>query len=112
ALLPLLLRVSWRSRAVAAVAFLVPALAIVGGLVLNNGLRYHDYIVVRGGNGTLPFYRAFVTDQIVEPSNGPKNRELARALHRDLLPHEPYRSHGITLAKFFPAPSSRTQVEP
>ena len=110
-LLPLLLRVSWRSRAVAAVAFLVPALAIVGGLVLNNGLRYHDYIVVRGGNGTLPFYRAFVTDKIVEPSNGPKTRELARAVQRDLLPHEPYRSYGITLDRFFHDSSSRMQVD-
>src|SRR5262249_12721413 len=62
-------------------------------------------------NGTLPFYRAFVTDKIVEPSNGPKTRKLARAVQRDLLPHEPYRSYGITLDKFFHDASSRMQVD-
>src|SRR5262249_48875895 len=62
-------------------------------------------------NGTLPFYRAFVTDKIVEPSNGPQTREPGRAVQRALLPPEPYRSYGITLDKFFHDASSRMQVD-
>jgi Glycosyltransferase family 87/Dolichyl-phosphate-mannose-protein mannosyltransferase len=111
ALLPLALRVTWRARAAFAVAFLVPALALLGGWVLNNGLRYGDYILVRGGNATVPFYRAFVTDRIVRPSNGSKTRELARAVQRDLLPKEPYRSYGITLDDFFRHASPRMEVD-
>jgi alpha-1,2-mannosyltransferase len=110
-LLPLVVRVAWRTRAVYAVAFAVPALVVIGGWVLNNGLRYDDYILVRGGNATVPFYRAFVTDRIVEPSNGPKTRELARAVRRDLLPQEPYRSYGITLDDFFTKASPRMEVD-
>ena len=71
ALVSLALRASWRRRVTWAAAFAVPALLVVGGWVLNNGIRYHDYVLVRGGNATVPFYRAFVTDRIVEPSNGP-----------------------------------------
>jgi len=110
-LLPLALRAAWRTRAAYAAAFLVPALVLLGGWVLNNGLRYGDYILVRGGNATVPFYRAFVTDRIVEPSNGPKTRELARAVKRHLLPQEPYRSYGITLDDFFTKASPRMEVD-
>src|SRR4051812_12340255 len=71
ALLPLALRIPWRARLIAAVAFAVPAIVIVGGWAVQNGVRYGDYVVVRGGNATLPFFRAFVTDKIVRPTNGP-----------------------------------------
>jgi Glycosyltransferase family 87/Dolichyl-phosphate-mannose-protein mannosyltransferase len=111
ALVPLALCATWRRRAVWAVAFLLPALALLGGWILDNGLRYHDYILVRGGNATVPFYRAFVTDRIVSPSNGPKTRELARAVRRDLLSKEPYRSYGITLDRFFQEASPRMEVD-
>ena len=49
----------------------------------------------------FPFYRAFTTDHIVRPDNGPASRELADAVRRELLPEEPYRSYGITLDEFF-----------
>ena len=45
----------------------------------------------------VPLYRAFVVDGIVAPDNGEASRELARAVARDLLPREPYRSYGIDL---------------
>ena len=111
ALLPLLLRTAWRARLLLAAACLVPAFAIVGGLALHNGLRYGDYVVVRGGNATLPFYRAFVTDKIVQPSNGPASRELARAVQQRLLHEEPYKSYGITLDDFFRQASPRMEVD-
>jgi hypothetical protein len=111
AVVPLLLRLPWRVRLVSAAAFLVPALLLIGGWALHNGLRYGDYVVVRGGNATLPFYRTFVTDKIVQPSNGPQTRELADAVKRDLLPKEPYRSYGITLDRFFADASPRMEVD-
>lgn len=111
ALLPLLLRVTWRARATLAAACLVPAVLIVGGWAVHNGLRYNDYVVVRGGNATLPFFRVFVTDKIVQPTNGPASRELAQAVQQQLLNEEPYKSYGITLDDFFREASPRMEVD-
>jgi hypothetical protein len=47
----------------------------------------------------------------VEPSNGPQTRALARAVRRDLLPQEPYRSYRITLDDFFRRASPRMEVD-
>ena len=106
AVLPLLLlRLPLRMRLLSAAAFLVPALALVGSWTVHNGIRYDNYTLARGGNATVPFYRAFVTDRIVEPSNGSSSRELARAVERELLPKEPYRSYGIGLDDFFDRPA-------
>ena len=111
ALLPLVLQAPWRARLVSAGAFLVPAVGLVAGWAVHNGIRYDNYTVARGGNATVPFYRAFVTDKIVRPSNGPASRELAGAVQRDLLPEEPYRSYRISLDDFFSEASPRMQVD-
>jgi hypothetical protein len=111
ALLPLLLRASWRTRLVSTAAFVLPAVVLLGGWAVHNGLRYDNYTVARGGNATVPFFRTFVTDKIVRPSNGLASRELARVVERDLLPKEPYRSYGITLDDFFTKASPRMQVD-
>ena len=111
ALLPLLLRVAWRQRLALAAACLVPAVVIVGGWAVQNGIRYDDYVVVRGGNATLPFFRAFVTDKIVRPENGPQSQELAQAVQTHLLDQEPYKSYGITLDDFFREASPRMEVD-
>ena len=47
---------------------------------VHNGVRFDDLRVARGGGATLPLFRAFVADRIVEPDNGPASRELARGL--------------------------------
>ena len=57
--------------------------------------------MARGTGAFFPFYRAFTTDHIVRPGNGPASRELAEAVRRDLLLQEPYRSYGIALDEFF-----------
>ena len=111
AILPLVLRASWRARVVSTAAFLLPAIVLLGGWALHNGLRYDNYTVARGGNATVPFFRTFVTDKIVRPSNGPASRELARVVEHDLLPREPYRSYGITLDEFFSEASPRMEVD-
>jgi glycosyl transferase family 87 len=112
AVLPLLLlRAPLRARVVSAVAFLVPALVLLAAWTVHNGLRYDNYTLARGGNATVPFYRTFVTDKIVEPSNGPASQELAEAIRRDLLTKEPYLSYGIDLNRFFGEASSRMQED-
>ena len=52
------------------------AIAVLGSWTVLNGLRYDDYTLSRAG-AFLPFYRAFTTDHIVRPENGPASRELA-----------------------------------
>jgi hypothetical protein len=111
ALTALLLALPLRRRLALSVAFVVPVLVVVGAWTLNNGLRYGDYTFARGGNATVPFYRAYVTDRIVRPSNGPASRELARDVRRYLLPYEPYRSYHVTLQQFFAQGSPRMQTD-
>ena len=101
AALPLVLRLPWRTRLACIATCAGVALAVLGSWTLANGLRYDDYTVARGSGAFFPFYRAFTTDHIVRPDNGPASRELADAVRRELLPEEPYRSYGITLDEFF-----------
>jgi hypothetical protein len=108
---PFLLGLPWRTRFVSAAAFVVPAVLLLGAWTVHNGLLWNDYTVARYGNATVPFWRAFVTDHIVRPDNGPASRELAAAVKRDLIPQEPYRSYGIDLDKFFSEGSPRMQED-
>jgi hypothetical protein len=101
ALVPFVRAGPWRARLVSTVSCLAVVACVLGLWTVNNGLRYDDYAVARGGGAFFPFYRAFTTDRIVSPENGPASRELAAAVRTDLLPEEPYRSYGITLDDFF-----------
>ena len=101
ALLPLVLGIPWRRRLVASAAFLGVVVGLLGVWTVNNGLRYDDYALARGGGAFFPFYRAFVTDRIVSPENGEASQELADAVSTNLLDEEPYRSYRITLERFF-----------
>ena len=58
---------------------------VLGGWAVNNGVRYDDYAVARGGAAYLPFFRVLTTDHLVEPANGSASRELARAVEREVL---------------------------
>ena len=55
-----------------------PALVPLVAWAVLNGVRFGDYALARGGNAVIPFYRAFITDKIVSPDNGPASRRLAR----------------------------------
>lgn len=111
ALLPLLCALTWRARLASVAAFLVPAVVLLGAWTIHNGVLWDDYTLARGGNSGVPFYRAFLVDRIVRPNNGPASRELARAVRRDLLPQEPYRSYGIDLHTFFADATPRMQED-
>ncbi len=110
-LLPLFLAPSWRARIRGTAAFAAAALIPLAALWAHNGVRLDDYAVVRGGGASVPLFRAFVVDRIVKPENGPASLELARAVRRDLLPNEPYRSYGIDLERFFSSGSARMQED-
>ena len=111
ALLPLLAGGAWRRRVVSVAAVAAPAAVLLGAWVVHNGVLWNDYTVARYGNATVPFWRAFITDHIVGPDNGPSSRRLAAAVGRDLLPKEPYRSYGIDLDRFFAEGSPRMQED-
>ena len=102
AALPLVLRLPWRTRLACVAACAGVALAVLGVVDARERAplrRLHRR--PRDSGAFFPFYRAFTTDHIVRPDNGPASRELADAVRRELLPEEPYRSYGITLDEFF-----------
>ena len=104
---PLVIPGRWRSRARWAGAFAAAALAPLIAWAVLNGLRFGDYTLARGGNAIVPFYRAFITDKIVSPDNGPASRRLAEAVRRHLLTREPYRSYDVSLHQVFASGSFR-----
>jgi hypothetical protein len=107
AVFPLVLAGPWRDRFVRAGAFFVAAaLPLVAWAVLN-GVRFDDYALARGGNAIIPFYRAFITDKIVKPDNGPASRRLAEAVRTHLVTRDPYKSYGVTTAEVFRSGSFR-----
>jgi hypothetical protein len=102
---------SWRSRVTHAVAFVATAGVLLLGWASYNDARYDDFTVARGGEASVPLFRAFVTDRIVSPDNGPSSRRLATAVREHLLPLEPYRSYGIDLHEFFTSGSARMEED-
>ena len=111
ALCPLLLRASWQQRFTYAAAALVAAVVPLLGWTLHNGLIAGDYTFARGIKAIVPFYRAFVTDHVVGPDNGPSSRRLAAAIERDLVTKEPFTSYGVTTDKLFAKPSFRVHED-
>ena len=107
AALPLVLRGAWRERIGWVAAFLAAAALPLAAWTANNGIRYEEWTLARGGNAVVPFYRAFVTDRIISPDNGPASRRLAEAVRANLLTREPYRSYGVTIDEVFTSGSFR-----
>lgn len=107
ALLPLLLAGAWRVRVLRTVAFVGVTVVLLGAWAATNLWRYDDFAVVRGGQASLPLFRAFTVDRIVRPENGPATRELAAVVERELLTEEPYRSYRVDLETFFARGSPR-----
>lgn len=96
-----------RQRLLRAGAFLSAALIPLIAWAVLNGVRFGDYTLARGGNAVIPFYRAFITDRIVSPENGPASRRLGEAVRRHLVTRDPYKSYGVTVAEVFRSGSFR-----
>jgi hypothetical protein len=110
-LFPLLLRTEWRQRLVWTGGFAAAALLPLFVWALQNGWRYGDYTLARGGDAVVPFYRTFVVDKIVSPKNGPASRRLAAAIKHGLLTRQPYRAYHVTLDQVFTAGSNRVHED-
>jgi Dolichyl-phosphate-mannose-protein mannosyltransferase len=106
-LFPLLQKGGRRDRLRWTAALAIAAIVPVGAWSLQNGWRYGDYTLARGGNALMPFYQVFLRDRIVSPANGPASRRLGQAVQQRLLTRDPYRSYGITIDSFFSSPSFR-----
>jgi hypothetical protein len=106
-LFPFVLRAGLRERVTWAGAFLVAAIVPLAAWAVLNGLRFGDYTLARGGNAVVPFYRAFITDRIIAPDNGPSSRRLANAVRQHLLTRNPYKAYGVTVDKVFSSGSFR-----
>jgi hypothetical protein len=98
---------AWRTRARWAGAFLVGAVVPLAAWAVLNGVRFGDYTLARGGNAVIPFYRAFITDKIVSPGNGPASRKLANAVRQHLVTRNPYKAYGVTVHDVFASGSFR-----
>lgn len=107
ALFPLFLAGSWRRRLRWCAAFVVAAMVPLLAWAVLNGVRFGDYTLARGGNAVIPFYRAFISDKIVSPDNGPASRKLAKAIRQHLLTRNPYKAYGVTLHEVFASGSFR-----
>ena len=106
-LFPLLVPVRLPKRAAWAAAFLAAAILPLAAWAVLNGVRFGDYTLARGGNAVIPFYRAFISDKIVSPDNGPASRRLAAAIKAHLLTRDPYKAYGVTPAVVFSSGSFR-----
>ncbi len=111
ALFPLLLRGDRLQRFVWTWGFAAAALLPLLAWSLQNGWRYGDYTLARGGNAVVPFYRTFVVDKLVSPKNGPASRRLATAIQQRLLTRQPYRAYHVTLEQVFAAGSNRVHED-
>jgi hypothetical protein len=107
ALFPLLIARHWRERLAWTAAFAGTACLTLLALTLQNGWRYGDYALARGGNAVVPFYRVFVTDKLAAPGNGPASRRLAAAISQHLLTRNPYKARHVTLAQVFSGNNAR-----
>lgn len=96
-----------RQRLRWAAAFLAAALLPLAAWAVLNGVRLGDYTLARGGNAVIPFYRAYITDKIVSPDNGPASRKLAAAVRKHLVTRDPYKSYGVTVDEVFRSGSFR-----
>jgi 4-amino-4-deoxy-L-arabinose transferase-like glycosyltransferase len=106
-LVPLALGGTWRARLLRAGACALIAVVPLVAWAGANAARYDDFTISRGGGGWLPFYRAYLTDDLVRPDNGPASRELADLVRRELVTREPYVSYGIGVDDVFGDPQTR-----
>lgn len=81
------------------------AIATGGGLTLAymgyNLLRYDQFCVARLGGASIPFYRVFLEERLIRPSNGPRSMEMADLVRRKILTNSTVRQYGVGEETFF-----------
>jgi hypothetical protein len=104
AVVPLLAGHPWRQRLSHSAVFVAAGLAMLALWAGYNSFRYGEFVVARTSNADVPFYRTFVLEHSVSPENGPASRQLAAAVHADLLPK--YNGQ-FSVGRFFAVASDR-----
>jgi hypothetical protein len=110
-IVPLVISGAWRARLTRTGTFALAAVLPLVAWSVVNGVRFDSWGLARGGNAIIPFYRAFITDHIISPSNGDSSRRLAAAMQAHLLTREPYKSYGVTLDELFSQGSFRVHED-
>jgi hypothetical protein len=110
-LFPLLLHGVRRDRLAWTAGFAFAACLPLAAWTVQNGWRYGDYTLARGGNAVVPFYRAFVIDKTVAARNGPASRRLATAIEEHLLTRNPYKGYHVTLKQVLTSGSYRVHED-
>ena len=104
ALLVLLVPAPWKRWLVfVSIPVLVIGLVVRGGVNPVRDIR----ALAQSPPASVFLFRAFEIDPIISPDNGPESRRLADIVERELLPHEPYSSYGVTLDDVFSSGSDR-----
>jgi hypothetical protein len=89
----------------------VVSLGVGAGLTLAymgyNMLRYDQFCVARLGGASIPFYRVFLEERLISPSNGPKSEELADIVRRKILSNPTLQEYGVDEETFFRFSTSR-----
>jgi hypothetical protein len=106
-LFPFLVQGRLRERTLWATALLAAGMLPLAGWSFLNGVRLDYYGLARGGNAVIPFYRAFISDKIVSPRNGPASRELGQAVREHLVTRDPYKAYHVTEHEVFASGSFR-----
>jgi hypothetical protein len=100
AVLPLLVPWAWRPRLTAVAALAAAAVLPLAAWATVNWIRYDDATVARGGPVWVPFFRVFLDDRAIDPSNGPASRELGDAIERDVLTLPRFRALHVDLETY------------
>lgn len=99
--------VSTRRRLALSGSFLITYTAAHLAFCSLNYLRYGEFCVAKLGDAHLPFYRLFVQEHLISPSNGPASERLASFVAEKVLTNPIYQEHEITLDVFFRCSTQR-----
>jgi hypothetical protein len=99
--------VSTKRRLALSGSFLITYAAAHLAFSSLNYLRYGEFCVAKLGNAHLPFYRLFVQEHLISPSNGPASERLANFVAEKVLTNPIYKEYEITLDVFFRCSTQR-----
>ncbi len=107
-LLPLFIAsVPVKRRLVLSGSFLITYAATHVAFCSLNYLRYGEFCIAKFGNAHLPFYRLFVQEHVISPSNGPASLRLASFVAEKVLTNPIYQEYEITQDVFFRCSTQR-----
>jgi hypothetical protein len=97
----------FKRRLVPCASFLVTYSAAHLGFCSLNYLRYDEFCIAKFGNAHLPFYRLFVQEHVISPSDGPASSRLADFVAGRVLTSPIYQQYEITQDVFFRCSTQR-----